>query len=111
MRTLMRFLKTVVIIGLGIVGFAILPASLEASANGINNQHFHSAQSTEAGSSAHGGGTTSVRTLRQERNSLALTGLGFLVIGTAVRMRRRVSEDQPVVTDALVSQTQLPLAS
>jgi len=50
---------------------------------------------------------------RQERDSLLLTGLTCLIVGTTLRSRtrRHTAEHQPVASDALVSQTHLPLAS
>ena len=50
---------------------------------------------------------------RQERDSLLLTGLTCLIVGTTLRprTRRHTAEHQPVASDALVSQTHLPLAS
>lgn len=55
--------------------------------------------------------TTSLAEMRQERNALMIAGLGLLVLGTALRTGRRIGGDQPAVTESLVEQSGLPLAS
>ena len=112
MHTLKRHFTALVFTGFVMLSFALLPTWLSASAMPITDRHGYSDRNTPALSATHKTGmTSSMGSLTQERNSLALAGLAFLVIGTALRIRRRVSQDQPVVSDALVGQSHLPLAS
>ena len=112
MDTLKRHFTALVFTGFVMLSFAILPTWLSASAMRITDRHGYSDRNTPALSATHKAGMiSSMGSLTQERNSLALAGLAFLVIGTALRIRRRVAQDQPVVSDALVGQSHLPLAS
>lgn len=112
MHALRRPFTALVVTGFVMLSFAILPTWLSASAMQVTNQHSYSARNTSALRTTHKPGmASSMGSLTQERNSLALAGLAFLVIGTALRIRRRVAQDQPVVSDALVGQSHLPLAS
>ena len=112
MDTLKCHFTAVAITGFVMLSLTLLPTRLSASAMQVRDQHVYSDQNTSALDGAHKlGMTSSMGSLTRERNSLALSGLAFLVIGTALRIRRRVVQDQPVVSDALVGQPHLPLAS
>ena len=97
---------------IAILSLAILPAWAARSLVQLTAQQSIARPGGPA-VAVHNSGVLSPAGPRQERDSLALAGLSLLLIGTAVRRgtRREVVQHTPVVSDALVGQTHLPLAS
>jgi hypothetical protein len=98
---------------IAILSLAILPAWAAGSPVQLTAQQSIAGPGGPANVAVHNTGILSSAGPRQERDSLALAGLSLLLIGAALRRgtRREVPQHTPAMSDALVGQTHLPLAS